>query len=228
MEPLYDQSPIDVEPIDPDDILEKLASSFNLDDIDLTDPDTLTRMSLPDQTEHTVMQVPADGPWTRHADESAVAYKAFCTYRDLGPSRSLDEAYRQHTGQQKGNKRATGHWTRWYSKFEWRARAEAYDAHLELLARRDREAAYIKDLQNLQDRQKKLAQATLGAAIHLLQKAGERLRKLEAGDIDTKTLPSYFRAADAITEAATNAEATALGLHELITLLDARDSDQNA
>ena len=169
-----------------------------------------------------------DGPWTRLDGETAVAYAAFCVYRDLGPGRSLDAAYRKHKGQQKGNKRATGHWTRWYSKFDWKTRAEAYDAHLELLARRGREAAYIQDLQRFQERQKKLSQATLGAAIRLLQKAGERLQALDADEIPPQSLPAYFRAAAAVAEAATNAEATALGLHELITLLDARDTDENA
>ncbi len=170
---------------------------------------------------------PESGIWDRLPEESSVAYDAFCTYRNLAPSRSLAKAYRQRTGKEQA-KQAGGHWTRWYAKYEWKTRAEAYDAHLELLVRRDREAAYIKDLQDFKKRQKTLAQAALSAATELLQKASERLKKIKDEDIDPKSLPSYFRAAAAIAESSTNAEAVALGLHELITLLDARDSEENA
>ena len=34
-------------------------------------------------------------PWERRPDESAAAYAAFLTYRDLGPERSLVAAARQ-------------------------------------------------------------------------------------------------------------------------------------
>ncbi len=42
--------------------------------------------------------VSAAEAWTRRPGETSTAYAAFCAYRDLGPSRSLAEAYRQRTG----------------------------------------------------------------------------------------------------------------------------------
>ena len=210
-----------------DSTLNDLLSSLKPDET----PEDTPLPSLTEPTQHSDQAAAAaseDGIWTRRAGETRAAYAAFCTYRDLGLGRSLDAAYSQAKGLQKGDKRASGHWQRWARDHQWKTRAEAYDAHLELFARRGREAAYIQDLQRFQERQKKLSQATLGAAINLLQKAIERLRTLSTDEIDPKTLPSYFRAAAAVAEAATNAEATALGLHELITLLDARDTDENA
>ena len=72
--------------------------------------------------------------WTRRPGETRAAYAAFCTYRDLGPRRSLLAAYQQGGGHKKGTKGAqqtSGHWKRWYRGHEWRSRAEAYDAWLD-------------------------------------------------------------------------------------------------
>jgi hypothetical protein len=75
---------------------------------------------------------------SRPPGESAPAHAAFLRYRDLGPSRSLDEAYRQHRGekaparQQQGRMlRAPGTWKRWYTTFGWKERAEDWDAQQE-------------------------------------------------------------------------------------------------
>ncbi len=42
--------------------------------------------------------VSAAQAWTRRPGETSAAYAAFCTYRDLGPGRSLDAAYCQAKG----------------------------------------------------------------------------------------------------------------------------------
>lgn len=61
-------------------------------------------------------------PWDRQPDETSKAYAAFVTFRDIGPSRSLPEAYRKHTGKQTA--RAGGTWGVWYRKHHWKERAE--------------------------------------------------------------------------------------------------------
>ena len=87
----------------------------------------------------------------------------------------------------------------------------------------------MNDMEAMRQRQKKLSLATFSAAISLLHKAIERLKALDAADIDPGRLPAYFRAAAAVAEVATNAEAVALGLHELVSLLDEpRDSREVA
>ncbi len=75
-------------------------------------------------------------PWLQRNGETAEAYAAFSVYRDLGPRRSIDKAYRQHLGNKRATEvseltmRASGRWTTWSVIFAWQARAFAYDRHL--------------------------------------------------------------------------------------------------
>jgi hypothetical protein len=64
--------------------------------------------------------------WSRLADESAEAYAAFNSYRQLGPARTLNKAYQAHTGRIKG---APGTWRHWARRHDWEARALAADQH---------------------------------------------------------------------------------------------------
>ena len=76
--------------------------------------------------------------WERRPGESARAYAAFCVYRDLGTGRSLNLAYaewRRSLGFAGDAGKAAGYWAQWSSGFDWVARAEAYDVHLEQLRR---------------------------------------------------------------------------------------------
>ena len=161
-----------------------------------------------------------DHSWRRREGETAKAYAAFCLYRDLGSGRSLEKA-RQALGKSSGYIRQLETWS---SRSAWQERCRTYDAFLELLSRREREAAYIEDMEAMRQRQKQLSLATFNTAISLLHKAMARLKALDAADIDPGKLPAYFRAAAAVAEMATNAEAVALGLHELLGLLDARET----
>lgn len=82
--------------------------------------------------------------WERRPGESARAYAAFCVYRDLGTGRSLNLAYgewRRSQGCAGDAAKAAGYWAEWSSRFDWVARAEAYDGHLETLKRTAREDA---------------------------------------------------------------------------------------
>ena len=58
-----------------------------------------------------------------------------------------------------------------------------------------------------------------------MEKASRRLEEIDLADIDPGRLPSFFRAAASVAEVATNAEAVALGMHELMGLLDSRDQE---
>jgi uncharacterized membrane protein len=64
--------------------------------------------------------------------ESPRAYRAFCVYRDLGPYRSLDQAWRRFRAdsdptKDRGSARRPGHWAAWSQKYQWVERAGAYD-----------------------------------------------------------------------------------------------------
>ena len=157
--------------------------------------------------------------WDRLPGESARAYACFARYRDAGPSRSLAAAYRQETGKkQAGN--PTGQWTGWYAAHDWKDRATAYDAHLELQARQEREAEHLREIEAFRDRQRRMATDTLESTLLLLERANERLDALDPADISAAALPSYFRAAVSIAAAATDAEASALAVTELLALLE--------
>lgn len=81
-------------------------------------------------------------PWERQPDESAKAYAAFCTYRDLpAHERSIDAAYVATSGQQlRDGKRAPRRWASWSSDYSWVDRAAAHDDHLAELDRLQIEA----------------------------------------------------------------------------------------
>src|ERR1700674_4839858 len=82
----------------------------------------------------TIDQAPL-GP-ERLPQESTRAYRAFCIYRDLGPDRSLDQAWKRFCAasdpaKDRGSARRPGHWAAWSQKYQWVERAEGYDDFIE-------------------------------------------------------------------------------------------------
>ncbi|MGH9821715.1 MAG: hypothetical protein ACREDR_00430 [Blastocatellia bacterium] len=67
--------------------------------------------------------------WERRSDESAQAYAAFFAFRDMGPNRTVRDAYRSKSCNPTLHQ-ASGRWNAWARKFEWEKRALAYDQHL--------------------------------------------------------------------------------------------------
>jgi hypothetical protein len=159
-------------------------------------------------------------PWDQREDESMQAYLAFVVYRDLRAERSIDAAYRAARGQQTSSKRASGRFFEWSQKYEWKLRANAYDSYLERKVRDKMEEQeiddYRHDLRAYFDRQKKLSVAAGNAAIGLLTKAAEGLRNLDPKSIKPGELAALFRAASAVAAAASDAEAIALGVDDLL------------
>ena len=67
--------------------------------------------------------------WERQPGESGPAFEAFAAYRDMGEKRTISAVARQL------NKSGTlCH--RWKLKYDWRARADAYDASIAEEARK--------------------------------------------------------------------------------------------
>ena len=112
--------------------------------------------------------VSAGQAWTRRPGETARAYACFCTYRDLGTGRSLDAAYCQAKGLQKGSKRVAGFWQRWYRSNDWRSRAEAFDAFLD-------EAKRQAEVEKWKQRGEELAEQQWVVAMAMLEKAQQML-----------------------------------------------------
>lgn len=77
-------------------------------------------------------------PWERQGHETALAFYRFAAYRDLGPTRTLRAAAaRLGIGQATIANLATKH--------KWRARADAWDTHLDKAAR-DEEIAAVREM----------------------------------------------------------------------------------
>lgn len=77
-------------------------------------------------------------PWMQMEGESDQAYAAFVEFRDLGPGRTADAAWRAK-GTKEGPSgpgrasRAPGSWKRWRAQYHWDARAEAFDDHAQAI-----------------------------------------------------------------------------------------------
>ena len=155
-----------MEPLD-HSALDEILSSLKPDET----PEDTPLPSLTEPTEHSDQAAAAaseDGIWTRRDGETGTAYAAFSTYRDLGPRRSIAEAYRQRTGKESA-KQAGGHWTRWYRDHQWKTRAEAYDAHLDDVKRRAEAQRWRERGEALVEEQFRLAQAMVKKVQQMLQ-----------------------------------------------------------
>lgn len=75
--------------------------------------------------------------WERQPGEREIPYRAFATFRDLGPGRTLREvaALLYGEGYREGAKRVPGRIKTWSSDNDWVARAAGYDEWLELVNR---------------------------------------------------------------------------------------------
>jgi hypothetical protein len=69
----------------------------------------------------------------RQPGESSRAFEVYKFYRDLGPGRFIDLAYRISTGHQEGPKRAPGRWKSWAREHDWVGRVQAMEDHHEMI-----------------------------------------------------------------------------------------------
>ena len=129
-------------------------------------------------------------PWEQQAGESAKAYAAFCLYRDLGSRRSLDEAsrsYHQRSGRQakpppsRRTPRASGTIRRWAQRYNWQARARAWDQESERIKQAEQHAA----IQEMAERHAK-------EALMIQNKAVERLRQLRPEELGARETLAYL------------------------------------
>lgn len=107
--------------------------------------------------------------WHRRKGESAKAYAAFCTYRELGSERSIDKSFALQSDCETTAGRAYRHWFQWSKEFEWKSRSDAWDAHCEQL----REKEFHKRL-------KELAHEQAEFAVEEFQRLVRRVRKADA------------------------------------------------
>lgn len=87
-------------------------------------------------------------PWEQLPEEPDAAYTHFLIYRNLGPARSLDAAYRVFKGATKRGKRlqAPSGWGRESAQYDWVSRAAAWDVDVLVEHGRDTVVAFVESL----------------------------------------------------------------------------------
>ncbi len=116
--------------------------------------------------------------WEAKKGESIKAYRAFCVYRDLGPDRSIAKALQISDGAGTAKERR---WEGWSARFDWVARARAYDLHQEHEQRKANERAK-REMVNRHARLAVLAQ----------NKLIETLKNLDPAAIKPGDLPKWL------------------------------------
>jgi len=118
--------------------------------------------------------------------ESAKAFAAFCLYRDLGTRRSVDEASRRYHGahrqppagnHQRFGSRSSGTVRGWAQRWNWRARAQAWDEEQERALAAERRAA-----------SREMNERHAQQALLFQDKAIERLRQLRPEELKPRDL----------------------------------------
>ncbi len=147
------------------------------DDHEHPDPAPAPVSDEPLPWHHPILGMP---PWDRWPNESAKAFAAFSIYRDLGPNRSLVNAYRL----QKGCERATisGCWSRWRKTYHWNDRAKACDRERIVELREAKRQADLQLLELRLQRQTRVYSAYAGLADQLLQRVAATLPGLTLVD----------------------------------------------
>lgn len=112
--------------------------------------------------------------WEQRPDESGIAFEAFKTYRDLGLERTLSEAYRRKTGRRKA-KQASGQWNDYYRRFDWPARAEAFDRYVAAIEAREEDKAFAEQRRKWIDRRGEIQDFAWNLAGALRKRAEEIL-----------------------------------------------------
>jgi hypothetical protein len=141
--------------------------------------------------------------------ESAKAYAAFVAYCELGTQRSHEAV-----GQKLGKSRQIIN--RWSAQHRWQERVRAYDAAIaaeraEILRQQRRE-----EIERLRTTSQADADSLRKLARGLGTRLGASIGQLEAGAIEPQHMASMLRTIAQSLETATNLDAAALGIDEVL------------
>jgi len=133
--------------------------------------------------------------YERQEGESRQAFQAFVAYRDLGPRRTKDDAYREYASrnprvapEDNGPSRArhaSGRWGEWAARWRWPERAVAWDDHLDAEARSAEEAVVRRHAEELAEQRRAQRGQELELGSQLLTRAREML-SLPVVDVTTE------------------------------------------
>ncbi len=71
--------------------------------------------------------------WEKLPGETALAFAAFCAFRDCGPERNIRRAVESVEADEAVRARKYRVWRNWSTQYRWRERADDYDRYLEKL-----------------------------------------------------------------------------------------------
>ncbi len=171
-------------------------------------------------------------PWDKQPQEPQKWFDRFTRYRLMVPTaRSMEALYRAETGgnRQKQAAVAPGRWREVAKLWNWRARAEAWDAFIYHQEQQQREGQYQQDVRAHYEHTLALARVTLNLSIRLLYLLNQRVQTLEPQQIEVGDIPAFLRASVVAAEHALNVEAHLLALDQLIGELTRRldNEDRN-
>lgn len=151
-------------------------------------------------------------PWDRQPNESRQAYEAFLQYRDIDAStRSIREAYRKATGRTTSDGQP---WREFSARWNWPARAEAWDDHLRAIEQKATEALRARRAAQLEKLREEQREREMRHAAAIEERATKLLAlphvvataKYEDGRVQTQA-PAHaaeFRAATDMLRTARN------------------------
>jgi|GEM_PF-2441208 hypothetical protein len=115
-------------------------------------------------------------PGERIKHEQSKAYYYFCSYRDLGPFRSIQKVKEKLDEENPEKSRTIKDLEYYSSKYRWRERAQAYDDYLNKKQLEENEEA-IKEMNNRQANEYKNLQSSVMRTIKMMQELPEDLNK---------------------------------------------------
>jgi len=123
------------------------------------------------------LQQPHAQLWERISGESVKNYEAFCRYRDMGPSRSLEKVARELT-------KSKQLLNRWATLYHWSERAKAWDNEQDRLTRE----SYTKDILDMRRRHAQIAK-------EVLDKVRDAFQLLDAAELKATELARLLNVA---------------------------------
>lgn len=155
-------------------------------------------------------------PWERQEGETEKAFQAFCAYRDMGTGRSIQKL-RKNAGKTQGYER---HLFAWSSRYDWPARAAAWDQHLDS----ERRSAVVESergraLQEHLETTRRMAEKMLRTGEAMLALAERSIKayvQLPAESVQPSEASSLGRSGMALIASGLDAQAHSLGVETAI------------
>lgn len=155
-------------------------------------------------------------------EETAKAYDAFCIYRNMGVSRSVDRVAKACN---KGGSIVR----RWCDVHNWIKRVEAYDADQEAIARQileeENREAYREKLRKYRQENEEIGNALRATAVIVLKKFRIFANELESKDIKPSNAASIVRAIDTCLTQGDRLLSDSLAIEKLLQQMGSDEED---